>query len=78
MARSLAVLGEALQRLVDEGDILLIDVEAEEPQTPRGAATDAVQELQSLTWPGCGWSWCSDAAGSAEDRIMHNEILRPL
>ena len=50
MARSLAVLGEALQRLVDaEGDILLIDVEAEEPQTPRGAATDAVQELQSLT-----------------------------
>ena len=42
MARSLAVLGKALQRLVDEGDILLIDVEAEEPQTPRGAAADAV------------------------------------
>lgn len=49
MAGALAVLCEALQSLVDEGHVLLIDVEPQQAQTPCGAATDTVQELQSLT-----------------------------
>ena len=48
VAGSLAVLGEALQRLVDEGHVLLVDVQPQQAQTPRGAAADAVQELQRL------------------------------
>lgn len=49
MAGSLAVLCEALYCLVDEAYVLLIDVESQQPQASRGAATDTVQELQRLT-----------------------------
>lgn len=49
MTRPLAVLSEALQSLVDEGHVLLIDIEPQQAETSCGAATDAVQELQSLT-----------------------------
>ena len=48
MARPLAVLCEALQGLVDEGHIALIDVDSQQSQAPRGAATNTVQELQRL------------------------------
>lgn len=48
MARSLTVLGQAFQGLVDEGDVLLVDVEPEEAEAAGGAAADAVQELQCL------------------------------
>ena len=49
MTRSLAVLGEALEGLVDEGHVALVDVDAQQAQAPRGAATDTVEELQRLT-----------------------------
>ena len=49
MTRALTVLGESDEGLGDEVDVALIDVEAEETQTPRRAAADAVQELQGLT-----------------------------
>ena len=49
MAGPLAVLGQALHSLVDEAHVLLVDVEPQQAQAPRGAATDAVQELQRLT-----------------------------
>lgn len=42
MAGALAVLGETLQSLVDKGHVLLIDVQSQETQTARRAATDAV------------------------------------
>ena len=48
VAGPLAVLGEALQGLVNEGHVLLVDVQAQQAQAPRGAAADAVQELQRL------------------------------
>lgn len=49
MARSLAVLGESLQRLANQVNITLIYVEAQQPETPGGAPTNTVQELESLT-----------------------------
>ena len=49
MAGPLTVLGEGLQGLADQVHVDLVDVQAQKPQAPRGAATDAVQELQSLT-----------------------------
>lgn len=42
VAGTLAVLGQTLQSLVDEGHVLLVDVEPQQTQTPRGAAADAV------------------------------------
>lgn len=49
MAGPLAVLGQGLQGLGDEGHVVLIDVEAQQPQPTRGAATHDVKELQRLT-----------------------------
>lgn len=49
MARTLAVLSQALHRLVDESNILLIDVESQQAQSSCSAATDTVQELKCLT-----------------------------
>lgn len=49
MARPLAVFSQTLQGLVDEGDVLLVDVEAEEAKAASGASTNTVQELQGLT-----------------------------
>ena len=49
MAGPLAVLRQALHSLVDEGHVLVVDVEPQQAQPPGGAATDAVQELQRLT-----------------------------
>lgn len=49
MAGALTVLSQTLQGLVNEGHVLLVDVEAQEAEAPRGAATDTVQELQGLT-----------------------------
>lgn len=49
MAGPLAVLGQGLQGLGDEGHVVLIDVEAQQPQPARGAATHDVKELQRLT-----------------------------
>lgn len=49
MARTLAVLSQALHCLVDESHILLIDVESQQAQSSCGAATDTVQELKCLT-----------------------------
>lgn len=46
VARSLAVLSEAFEGLVDEANVVLVDVEAEKTQAAGGAATNAVQELQ--------------------------------
>lgn len=45
MARALAILSQALQGLVDQCDVFLIDVETQEPQATRCASTDAVKEL---------------------------------
>ena len=49
MAGALTVLSQTLQGLVNEGHVLLIDVEAQEAKAPCGAATDTVQKLQGLT-----------------------------
>ena len=48
MAGALAVLCEALQSLVDERDVLLVDVQSQQAETPCGAAADTVQKLQRL------------------------------
>lgn len=49
MARTLAIFCQGGEGLVDEVDIVLIDVQAQQSKTTSGATTDAVQELQSLT-----------------------------
>lgn len=49
MTGTLAVLRQALHCLVDETNILLVDVEAQQAQASGGTATNAVQELESLT-----------------------------
>lgn len=49
MAGPLAVLGQGLQGLGDEGHVVFVDVEAQQPQSPSGAATHDVEELQCLT-----------------------------
>lgn len=49
MAGALAVFSQTLQRLVNEGHVLLVDVEPQQTETSRGAAADTIQELQSLT-----------------------------
>lgn len=49
LTRALAVLGQSLQRLRDQVHVGLVDVEAEQAQTPRGASTHDVQKLQRLT-----------------------------
>lgn len=49
VAGALAVLCERLQGLRDEDHVALVDVEAQQAQASRGAATHDVQELQSLT-----------------------------
>lgn len=46
MTGTLAVLGQALHRLVDEADVLLVDVEAQQAQSSGGAAANTVQELE--------------------------------
>lgn len=46
VARPLAVLAERLERLLDEADVVLVDVEAEKPEAARRAAADAVEELE--------------------------------
>lgn len=49
MAGPLAVFSQGLQGLGDEGHVVLIDIEAQQPQPARGAAAHDVQELQRLT-----------------------------
>lgn len=49
MAWSLAILRQALQSLVDQHNILLIDVETQKSQATRGTSTNAVQKLKGLT-----------------------------
>ena len=49
MTGTLTVLSEALHSLVDESNILLIDVESQQPKASCCTATDTVQELKSLT-----------------------------
>ena len=49
MTWSLAVFCEALEGLVDERHVALIDVDAQQSQAPRGTAADTVEELQRLT-----------------------------
>lgn len=49
MAWALAILRQALQSLVDQHYILLIDVETQQAQATRGTSTNAVQELKGLT-----------------------------
>ena len=48
VARPLAVLGKGLQRLVDEGHVVLIDVEAQQTKSSSCRATNAVQEEEGL------------------------------
>ena len=49
MARSLAVLGEGLESLVDKRDVGLVDVESEQTESTSRTATDTVEKLQRLT-----------------------------
>lgn len=42
MAGALTVLCQTLQSLVNEGNVLLIDVQSQQAEAPCGAATDAV------------------------------------
>lgn len=49
MAWALAILSQALQSLVDQHYILLIDVETQEAQATRRTSTNAVQKLKGLT-----------------------------
>ena len=48
MTRSLTVLGERLEALVDEFHVVAVDVETEQDESPCGDPTDTVQESQSL------------------------------
>ena len=48
MARSLTIFSEALQSLVDQREIRLVDVKSEQTEPSSRAAADAVQELQRL------------------------------
>ena len=48
MTRSLTVLGERLEALVDEFHVVAVDVETEQDESPRGDPTDTVQESQGL------------------------------
>lgn len=48
MARTLAVLGQALHSLVNESDVLLVYIETQQTQAPRGAAAYTIKELQRL------------------------------
>lgn len=48
VAGPLAVLSEGLQCLGDERHVVLVDVEPQQPQPPRGAAAHDVEELQRL------------------------------
>lgn len=48
MTGTLAVLSQALHRLVDETNVLLVDVEAQQAQSSGGTAANTVQELQCL------------------------------
>lgn len=50
MARALAVFCQALQGLVDQSNILLIDVEPQQAQATSGTAANTVQKLQGLTY----------------------------
>ncbi len=45
MARSLAVLGEWFQSLVDKGHIILINIEPQQAQTSSRASTYTVEKL---------------------------------
>lgn len=45
---ALAVLCESLQSLVDEGDVVLVDVETQQAQASGCGAANTVQEHQSL------------------------------
>lgn len=49
MTGTLAVLRQALHRLVDETNVLLVDVEAQQTQSSSGTAANTVQELERLT-----------------------------
>lgn len=49
MTGTLAVLRQALHRLVDETNVLLVDVEAQQAQSPGGTAANTVQELERFT-----------------------------
>lgn len=48
MTGALAVFCECLQSLVDEGDVVLVDVETQQAQASGCGAADTVQEHQSL------------------------------
>lgn len=48
MTGALAVFCERLQRLVDEGHVVLVDVETQQAQATGCRAADTVQEHQSL------------------------------
>lgn len=50
MARTLAVLGQTLQSLVDEGYVLFVYIESEKTKTASCASADTVQKLQRLTY----------------------------
>lgn len=49
MAWTLAILSQALQSLVDQHYILLVDVETQESQAPCCTSTNAIQKLKGLT-----------------------------
>lgn len=48
MTRALTILCKSLKCLVNEGDIVFIDVEAQQPKSSSGGATDTVQEQEGL------------------------------
>lgn len=49
MTGTLTVLRQALHRLVNETNVLLVDVEAQQAQSSGGTAANTVQELECLT-----------------------------
>ena len=49
MAWTLTILSQALQSLVDQHHILLVDVETQESQAPGCTSTNAIQKLKGLT-----------------------------
>ena len=50
MARSLAILRQALECLVDQFHVVLIDIETQQAKSARGAPTDAVKELEPIAY----------------------------
>ena len=70
MTGALAVLGQSFQRLVDEGHVALVDVEAEEAQLARRRSADAVEERDRLRH-----EVVAALVGLREKKVLHVTVV---